>query len=388
MTPVWRKTRVPRFLTFSLVAHAALLAVVTGTRLGRGCLPEASPLGVEPERQRGPVDVTLIEPTVLNPFVASPPPEESAAELAKKQEEARKPESDPNLPGQVVDIAQPNVEIRPDDARFVSPYDSKVDHETKAPPGRVGPRPALASVGHAPPATPRVPQIAPAAPRTGGRGIDEAGKLAMRGQGAEGRTEISSDGNEAAQGEAAGPAGATRSAELGRAGQDGAPGDPEQQGLRPSDLRPSEAMLAQVVAAGSNDYLNDVDEGEEQLLNTQRSLHAPFFNRIKNAVAQAWHPERAYRLRDPTGSIYGVKNRYTLLKVSLKPDGSLHGEPLLERPCGVDFLDDEAITAFKEAQPFPHPPPGLVDKESQLITFRFGFYFQVGSAPRFRVFRQ
>ena len=54
----------------------------------------------------------------------------------------------------------------------------------------------------------------------------------------------------------------------------------------------------------------------------------------------------------------------------------------------VDFLDDEAVTAFRDAQPFPNPPPGLVDPDSKLITFRFGFYFEISGAPTFRVFRQ
>jgi TonB family protein len=108
---------------------------------------------------------------------------------------------------------------------------------------------------------------------------------------------------------------------------------------------------------------------------------------VKSGVAQKWRPENAYRLRDPTGQIYGQKNRYTMLKVSLKPDGSVN-DVLIEKPCGVDFLDDEAVTAFKEAQPFPNPPEGLIDKESHLITFRFGFFFEIAGGPVFKVYRQ
>ena len=105
---------------------------------------------------------------------------------------------------------------------------------------------------------------------------------------------------------------------------------------------------------------------------------------MKRSVAAAWHPEVTYSLRDPTGKIYGVKNRHTVLKVSLKPDGSVH-KMVVEKPSGVDFLDEEALSAFEDAQPFPNPPLGLVDKDSNLITFRFGFYFEIDRSPGIRV---
>jgi TonB family protein len=169
--------------------------------------------------------------------------------------------------------------------------------------------------------------------------------------------------------------------------QPGEPNEAEGDPLQRPDLRPSQDQIARAVGSGSNDYLKDVDEGEDTLLNTKRWKYASFFNRVKRAVAQEWHPDVAYRLRDPSGQIYGQKNRLTVLKVSLKPDGSIREPIVIEKPCGVDFLDDEAVNAFKQAQPFPNPPQGLVDKDSNLITFRFGFFFEISSSPTFRVFR-
>ncbi|HEY0709641.1 MAG TPA: energy transducer TonB, partial [Polyangia bacterium] len=72
--------------------------------------------------------------------------------------------------------------------------------------------------------------------------------------------------------------------------------------------------------------------------------------------------------------------------VQLKPDGSL-ANVALETPSGVEFLDDEAIEAFKEAQPFPNPPAQLVDASSGMIDFKFGFYFEIGGGTRFKAFR-
>ena len=137
---------------------------------------------------------------------------------------------------------------------------------------------------------------------------------------------------------------------------------------------------------GTNDHLPGIDEGEYTALNTRKWKYATFFNRVKRQVAQNWHPEQAYRLRDPNGNIYGTKDRLTVLTVSLEPDGTLH-KIVITGPSGVDFLDEEAISAFELAEPFPNPPEGLIDGESRLITFRFGFSFEINSSTPWRIFR-
>jgi TonB family protein len=148
---------------------------------------------------------------------------------------------------------------------------------------------------------------------------------------------------------------------------------------------PSEQQMARAVGSGSQDALKDIDDGEETALNSKRWKFASFFNRVKRQVADHWHPEEAYRRGDPTGSVYGSKNRLTVLRVQLKPDGSL-ANVALEQPSGVEFLDDEAIEAFKQAQQFPNPPRQLVD-DGGVINFRFGFLFELSGAPRMRLFR-
>jgi TonB family protein len=79
----------------------------------------------------------------------------------------------------------------------------------------------------------------------------------------------------------------------------------------------------------------------------------------------------AYRRRHPIGVIYGHQNRYTELRIQLKADGQLANVGV-GLPSGLEFLDDEAITAFKDAQPFPNPPHQLLERDG-LITFHFGF---------------
>jgi len=166
----------------------------------------------------------------------------------------------------------------------------------------------------------------------------------------------------------------------------GAPGGGDAvMGSRVPALMPTERQLARVIGSGTQDAIKDVDDGEETALNSKKWRFASFFNRVKRQVAEHWHPEEAYRRRDPTGAVYGKQNRYTELRIQLKPDGRL-ANVALAQPSGLEFLDDEAIEAFKEAQPFPNPPRQLVES-SGLINFRFGFLFDLNGPPQMRWFR-
>ena len=51
-----------------------------------------------------------------------------------------------------------------------------------------------------------------------------------------------------------------------------------------------------------------------------------------------------------------------------------------------EFLDEEAISAFKEAQPFPNPPHQLIESNG-LITFHFGFLYDLNGPPQMRWFK-
>jgi TonB family protein len=399
--------RASPFLVLSVLGHAAFFVLVATTSLGRGCASPHFATGGMGVRNNEPIDITMIEPTVLNPYARRPTPAEEQAAVEAKLEEARKPEEDRTIDGQVVDVAKPDVEIRPDDARFLSEFDNKVEKETKGKPGRdqAGAREKkVASVTRPQPPTPATPPkpavepIAPQTPKKGEQGDAKKGALAMRSstkpaEGERGKEDglvpeeggdVARKGEGAEASERGGAPGEARPGVDGRQGQEASEGSPEMP--RVSDLRPSDELVSQAVGVGSSDYLKDIDDGADTLLNTKRWKYASFFTRVKRGVAQSWRPDAAYRLRDPTGQIYGHKNRFTVLKVSLRPDGTLR-DVMVEKPCGVDFLDDEAVTAFREAQPFPNPPPGLVDPSSNLITFRFGFYFEITGAPTFKIFR-
>ncbi len=138
-------------------------------------------------------------------------------------------------------------------------------------------------------------------------------------------------------------------------------------------------------SSSSDDALLDVKErGEETLLNSRKFQHWDFFNTVKNRVRKHWHPASVYRRRDPTGKVYGIKDRLTVVQVTLSANGKLQRLTTV-KDSGVDFLDVEARRALRKAAPFTNPPTGLVNKHNA-ITFQFGFLFEISSS-RFKFFR-
>ncbi len=259
---------------------------------------------------------------------------------------------------QVVEINRPKVERVPDETRFRSEWSSDVKKETVARHQGLLDR-AVAMVDRRPrePSSISEPRVEPYRPKVRARPDPKPSPLVMR-------TPASPRGNERRQGRS----------------------DVWKRKLTLRDLKPDNGVLQKVIPGAFPDYLKDMDKGNETLLKTKEWRFASFFNRVKRAVAQHWHPDREYSRRDPKGNIYGFKTRTTILHVLLHPSGALK-KIVLERPCGLTFLDDEAISAFKKAAPFPNPPRRLVNKKTRQIAFRFGFIFEITTSPRWRVIR-
>lgn len=136
---------------------------------------------------------------------------------------------------------------------------------------------------------------------------------------------------------------------------------------------------------GTFNALRDIDEGDRTLLNRKHTRYWTFFDRMKRQLQREWNPGREYNKRDPYRNIYGVKDRYAVVNLTLKSDGSVQ-KLHLSQSSGLDFYDDEAIRALLAASPFPNPPEGLKDEDG-LIHIRYGFYLQIstGSSRFFRV---
>lgn len=322
--------------------------------------------------------------------------------IAKKAEEKKK-EPPPTPPGQVVDTPPGNNEVD-EKAKFVSETDNKVQKETKAKDQSQDYRNAanrrtatqkIESEGVS-----DVNQLSIAG--NNGMGNDdrpvkeaELQQLAMKVPDIKKQQEIAlkspsdtgpgvnvanQEEREAMRGNSdrwALTPGARKAIEEASAGHVGLEGHP--------NLLPSAAILDKVTGAAPNDYLKDTDEGDGTYLNTRQWKYASFFNRVKQGINQTWHPAEQLRLRDPSGQIYGGRDRYTLVSVTLDQDGRLK-DAFVEKSSGVDFLDLEAVKAFERAQPFPNPPPGLLAADST-VRFQFGFMLELGGRPGLRLFR-
>ena len=135
---------------------------------------------------------------------------------------------------------------------------------------------------------------------------------------------------------------------------------------------------------GSIDHLPDVNKGKQTFLNTREYKHSWFFNRVKRSVRQRWRAAETHRRHDPYGRVFGVRDRLTVVHVTLTQQGDLESINV-EKDSGVAMLDEAAIQAFQSAQPFPNPPSDLRDGDGR-IRFKFGFFLEI-SGSGFRVFR-
>ncbi len=153
-------------------------------------------------------------------------------------------------------------------------------------------------------------------------------------------------------------------------------GKSAQQNLFPSKAQTAE-FLNEIGDNGTFHYLQDVEEGDRTLLNQKRNRYWSFWDRMVRSVRREWKPQKALRQRDPYGNVYGVRNFYTSVSVTLNFDGSIQ-KLRIAHSSEVDFMDDEAVRALLEAGPFPNPPEGLRDEDG-LIHFKFGFNLEIVS---------
>lgn len=329
------------------------------------------------------------------------PPEEE--EIPEEKVEEKKPE----LPAhQVVEIPPPPREEVPDDAKYVSDYDSKVDKEQQSALNE-SPQPRMVKSDRellgrgdsadvtTPDRTPRPPTPEPPkkpqrvaradkegdSPRKGDKksppspseGLERPKVTEKSGSGLVEGEGVFKPGEQDADAKKTAPAGGDRPG--------GAPNAPEHySALLPATMGPTE----QARKEGSIDHLEDVDVGDQTLLNTREYKYAWFFNRVKRSVQQRWHAVDAHRRHDPYGRVYGVRDRLTVVQVTLDKNGGLD-DIFVTQDSGAAFLDEAALQAFRDAQPFPNPPEGLLDENGR-ITFRFSFYLEINGRG-FRVFR-
>lgn len=328
-----------------------------------------------------------------NPLPAVPP----APRVEKK------PQPEPIPRGRVVDVAPGNGQTPPE-SDFLAETNNRVEKQSRsrhATPfyGNAAPRPTTTSASETRKAG-SDPVDQEEVSGNEGRGEDEApprhgsrkglfevpntpgrDRLALRFEGLNG--EVS---NREASDELRGNSDRLRIQAGGEQGEEGQASAGRSGSRELRTLSPSVAVLDRILGAPANDLtpMDDVPEGEGTFLNTREWKYSSFFNRVKQNVGMHWNPNTVVRSRDPTGEVFLYKDRYTVLSVSLDSQGLLK-EVAVDRSSGVDFLDGEAMAAFRRAQPFPNPPPGLRNERGE-VRFTFGFFLEVNRAG-LRLFR-
>jgi TonB family protein len=314
-----------------------------------------------------------------------------------KEEEKKKPKPVEDLNGQVVETAKPAQEERPDKTRYLGRYDMKVEREQKST-GRKKKGRDLGRVQVDKPSELQSAASKSKKPTT----LPRAERLAKKKQKADEQRPDKPEQKAAALYNVPVPApGEGKAPDRAGAGAIAGGRPTEETGRpQPSVMRNAAAGLllpatspgnimhniqALAGSPGSDDYLPDVDEeGDVSLLNTRKFRYWEFFQRIKERVRDEWSPAEVWRQRDPNGKRYGVRDRLTVVRVTLDQGGDVKKVDV-HRKSGLGFLDDEARRAFLAAAPFPNPPDGLRNEAGD-IEFKFGFMFEISSS-RFHFYR-
>jgi TonB family protein len=406
-----------------LVAAAESAMCATPFYVGPSCLDDVNArLGVELARCKvlaapPPVEIAFLDPVaartlasidpepLLEDMIATPPPPQPQQPTPPPQVAMAPPPPPPPPPKQrntqIIETVKPDKDTPPpENTRFLSEYNTRVEKQTVARGSRAeelvnkpkaeelaakaDPREASAEApkeetrpganDQAPPVPGKLSMRPPGTSAPAGSVQDEKVKGALGGS-----TAPVGDGSVARRGDGAFSQERREIVETPRGEGGGGGGAP-----RVPDLK-SQQVLERVAGGGSVDHLEDVEEGDENAFSSRAWVGASFINRAKRQVGREWDPGRVWLQHDPNGQVYGLKSRVTVLRVTLAPDGKLMKAVILQ-PSGVDFLDEEAVRAFRAAAPFPNPPEVLRDKDG-FITFNFGFHFEIGGRKGWKIFR-
>lgn len=279
------------------------------------------------------------------------------------------PPPPPDVQRQYVSLPAPVEEERPDEANFYDQYDRAVDRETVNPDDLViG---ASAVDRQQIPASANEPnnaeELAPDEVRVAS--IEPSGEPAPDSRaGAPQGIDLPTVGENSASGGTGDAAGADAGDGDGTTTGEGGGASVDLSAFNPT--RENAALLLEG-AVRRDDYLA-LEEGDRTQLNSYRSLYWSFFSRIHDQLSQEWDPLTVLRRNDPSGVLYGGRDRYTVLAITLEGDGSLR-HAWVRRSSDLDFLDQEALRALEAAAPFPNVPEGLKDEYGR-VEFDFGFY--------------
>jgi TonB family protein len=273
-----------------------------------------------------PMRVTLLS--------VSPPIEEPEPEA--------EPEVEPEPQGQVVDIAPPENDERPDEANHLAEYDATVDEET------IDPRYRLDRTVTAETYSPDdawesedaedLNQQLPSTGATAGREMFKTGRYSLF---------------------------PNRESLFDRTNKEG------------FDLPvPASHSKSRRAGAPSNDYLPDIASADKTALNAHEFLFAAYINRVSQYVS--FFADQTLSNARPSIAVRRPKYQ-VVLNVMIGADGVLRAADVIQS-CGVPEFDAAVQEAFALASPFPEPPEAGLNEDGQFGIPSFGMTIMMGAA--------
>lgn len=315
-------------------------------------------------------------------------------QLPPAQQPPPLPEQERMEGGQVVSLGPTNEQAPDKPTKYLSEHDSKVAKETRARDTSAFYKNALSKVqkeGRNEKEAPGAPVVS-ARPGDGGAGGGTEQKRARTeaelpskqrrdalrvAESPEG-TLRSRESSEAFKGNGkkvaiADPGSPSQPSAVGPGAPGTAPGAPGAQ--KPLNLKLEGPVGASGPVAGGPmpDDLRGIEEGDETLLNSRGFKFAGFLNRVKETVGRVWvqRVQDEATKRDPTGQLYSYRDRRTVVEFTLDRKGEVT-DVHVATSCGVQYLDEIAVDAFRIVQRFPNPPPGLL-QENGVVRLPFAF---------------
>ena len=139
---------------------------------------------------------------------------------------------------------------------------------------------------------------------------------------------------------------------------------------------PSSALDSRMAGAPSNDYLPEVQRAKKTALNAHETLYASWWNRVKHLVS--FYADQTLANARPKRALR--KNKYEVVLTGLiSPDGSISALDV-KTASGIPEFDEAIKQAFHLAAPFPEPPEGAVNRDGFVHMDGFGFVVMIGSA--------
>lgn len=308
-------------MLLALVLHLVALVVVAPL------IPRIRPLPMQPAV----VELVQLAPT------------RDASDKEPEEEEEEEEEKERDLDGQIVEIAPPEEQEKPEEADYLAEFDQTVEEETRADRYKINPE-VLA------------------------RQYSEEEKVQLK---AEDVPDL----------EMIDPAsGATVGSERFEPGRDGALASlpSKWQATNKDGLDnpvPASALESVLAGAPQNDRL-DEKKGKQTALNTKEFKYASYLLQIRRLVNFYWNQN----LENLPASVRLAKPEYTtVVQVVLDGNGALE-TIAVGGESGSGELDDCVVRAFKVAGPFPKPPEGLVEKDGRAYLPDMGFTVVLGMA--------